>query len=349
MELSTSTPTIVEVEGRGYESHVYHIDTMSLTVHEAHGMHVVLHQISEYPSSVNGMLIYKSEVKELEINDVIRLLHDEPETSYVLTTNQAFVTKGTTKDFPVFVLASPKKNMILDVVDSGPKNIYSPVTVLDSCLSPNLMLGAVHEDAHHVAELPPNLMLGAVHAAVASDFGHQLQNHLPPKMCIFLHDVNTLTLMNSNRVLEFVGSASNALNNARLEMLQFGYKYQRTDLDVIMHAENNDIIVRHKFLKEHGTSIRYESPDSEVLHTDGVFGHCGCKSFSLHKSNTTAALLQRRDQRGHDSKNASSKRNLCKHILAIIVLHFYSDEELISFLDEDVTTCRGSAAKKLRT
>ena len=332
----------MEVEGRFYESHVCHIDTMSLTVHEA-CMHVVLQQISKYPSSVNGMLIYKSEVKELEINDVIRLLHDEPETSYVLTTNQAFVTK-TTKDFPIFVLASPTKNMILDVVDSG--HIYSPV-MLDSCLSPNLMLGAVHQVAHHVAELPPNLILGAVHAAVASDFKHQLQNHLPPKMCLFLHDVNTLTLMSSNRVLEFVGG--NALTNARLEMLQFEFKYQRKDLDVIVNAENNDIIVRHKFLKEHDTSIRYELPGSKVLHTDGVLGHCSCKSFALHKSNTAAALLQRRDRRGHDSKNTSSKVNFCKHILAILVLHFYSDEELISFLDdEDVTTCRGSAAKKLR-
>jgi hypothetical protein len=294
MELSTSTPTIVELEGRFYESHVCLIDTMALTVHEA-CMHVVLEQISKYPSSVNGMLIYKSEVKELEINDVIRLLHDEAETSYILTTKQAFVT-STSIHAPVIVLA-----------DSSTTN-----------LSPNLMLGA------------------------------ELQN-LPPKTCIFLHDINSDTLMISNRVLEFPASASNALKNARLDMLQLKHRYQQKDLDVVVHAENNEVIVRHTFLKEHNTSIRYELPDTELLHTDGVLGYCGCKSFSLHKSNTTAAFLQRRDQRGHDSKNASSKRNFCKHILAIIVLHFYSDKELLSFLDdEDVTTCRGSAAKKLR-
>ena len=251
------------------------------------------------------------------------------------------------------MLSSPKKNMMLDDVDSGldsgPKNIPSPVTLLDSCLSPNLILAAVHQAAPpHVAELHPKLMLGAVPPTLMLDAVHdQLQNHLPPKMtmCSFLHDVNTPNLMSSNRVLEYPRSQSNALKNARSEMLEHVARYQRNDLEVVEHAGNNDITVRHKFLTEYHRSVRYEFSPSEVLHTSDVLGYCGCKSFKLSTSNTTAAFLQRRQ---HDSKSASSsKLNFCKHVLAIIVLHFYSDEQLSSFLDDDKDV-RGSAAKKLR-
>ena len=258
--------TIVGLEGRFHGSHVCAIDTMTLTVHEPCKC-VVLRQLSSYPSSVNGILMHESELKELEIGDVISLLHDEPETSYILTPNQVFVT---------------------------------PVIMLADCSATNLS---------------PKLMLSA-----------ELQN-LPPKTCIFLHDISSITLMSSKRILEFA-SNSNALKNARADMQS--ECLQQKDLDVVVHAINNEVIVRHTFLSVHHTSIRYELPDTELLHIEDVEGYCGCNSFRF-------------------SKNAAKKLNLCKHLCVLLLFHFYSDGQLLSFLDgDDGTTCRASATKKMR-
>ena len=147
-------------------------------------------------------------------------------------------------------------------------------------------------------------------------------------MCVCKHNISATTLLESKRVPVYPSSCSNALGNARMELITG--KHERNDLLLVMGIDDYGvarITVQHSSTKnKYCTSIGYNTL-SELLSCSDLTVNCKCSAFLKNPSNTIAAIFQ-----GRDPIIDVSKHNHCKHTLVIVALHFFSDPELHKFL-----------------
>ena len=305
------------------------MEHIGMAIHEKEEKPVVMKQLGEEASSVNGVLVSNTDLccTELAINDVIRFLSYDAATEYtiklVLNTTNPPVIVDAPAPAPIIAVAIPIRHQIPTGVLAAvqmmrhPGDRRHPPTELGGWGGSRTKNGFKSERSSCFDEI---LLYGQSLPCSSN------------KICSLRNNINAANLLSSNTVVTY--PHSDALINGALTIKKM-FPAKQSGPSIVHEARKGLIIVnnlgaitlQHTDMLAYETRVCYAVKDLGVLGPQDLLTNCLCIAFALASGNTQCSISQ-----GRNVVHDSDKKNHCKHTVVLTAVHFFSDDELRRFL-----------------